>query len=67
MWSEMLVTQLYTILCKPRELNLPKKEMTSVNTDILEINELTWTEWVNWIQMTTVSTTVFKNPLEEME
>ena len=40
----MLVTQLYTILCKPRELNLPKKEMTSVNTDILEINELTWTE-----------------------
>ena len=44
MWSEVLVIQLYTTLCKPRELNLLKQEMTSVNTDILEINELTWTE-----------------------
>ena len=40
----MLVTQLYTTFCKRRELNLLKQEMTSVNTDILEINELTWTE-----------------------
>ena len=44
MWSEVLVTQLYTTFCKRRELNLLKQEMTSVNTDILEINELTWTE-----------------------
>ena len=44
MWSEVLVIQLYTTLCKPRELNLLKQEMTNVNTDILEINELTWTE-----------------------
>ena len=44
MWSEVLVTQLYTTLCKPRDLNLLKQEMTNVNTDILEINELIWTE-----------------------
>ena len=40
--------------------------MARVNTDILGISELKW-EWVNLIQMTIISTTVGKNPLEEME
>ena len=41
--------------------------MARVNIDILEISELNGLEWVNLIQMTIISTTVGKNPLEEME
>ena len=41
-----------------------KQEMERVNIDILGISEL---EWVNLTQMTVISTTVGKNPLEEME
>ena len=45
-----------------------KQEMAKVNTDILGISELKWMgERVNLIQMTIISTTVVKNPLEEME
>ena len=44
-----------------------KQEMARVNTDILGISELKWTGWVNLTQMTIVSTTVGRNPLEEME
>ena len=44
-----------------------KQEMASVNTDILGISELNGLEWVNWTQMRIVSTTVGKNPLEEMK
>ena len=45
-----------------------KQEMARVNINILEIIELKWTlEWVNLTQMTIISTTVCKNPLEEME
>ena len=33
----------------------------------LEISELNGLEWANLIQMTIISTTVGKNPLEEME
>ena len=40
-----------------------KQEMARVNIDILEISEL---KWVNFTQMTILSTTVGKNPLEEM-
>ena len=40
--------------------------MARVNIDILGITELKW-EWENLIQMTIVSTTVGKNPLEEMD
>ena len=40
--------------------------MARVNIDILGITELKW-EWENLIHMTIVSTTVGKNPLEEME
>ena len=44
-----------------------KQEIARVNIDILGISELKWTGWVNLIQMTIISTTVGKNPLEEME
>ena len=44
-------------------------KMAGVNINILVISELKWTgmEWTNLIQMTIISTTVGKNPLEEME
>ena len=42
------------------------KQMTRVNIDILGISELKWTEWVNLTQMTIISPTVGRNPLEEM-
>ena len=41
--------------------------MARVNIDILGISEPNGLEWVNLIQMTIISTTVGKNPLEEME
>jgi len=44
-----------------------KQEMTRVNIDILKISELNELEWVNLTQMTIISTTMGKNPLEEME
>ena len=57
------------------KLEVVKQEMARVNIDILGISELKWTalgrprgmEWVNLTQMTIISTTVGKNPLEEME
>ena len=50
------------------KLEVVNQEMASVNVDILGISELKWTlEWVNLTQMTIVSTTVFKNPLEVIE
>ena len=52
------------------KLEVVKQEMARVNTDILGISKLKWTgmgEWVNLTQMTIISTTVGKNPLEEME
>ena len=39
--------------------------MARVNTDILKIGELKWMGMENLIQMTIISTTVGKNPLEE--
>ena len=44
-----------------------KQEMARVNVDILGISELKWLEWVNLTQITIISTTVGKTPLEEME
>ena len=41
--------------------------MARVNINILGISELKWREWVNLTQMTSMSTIVGKNPLEEME
>ena len=49
------------------KLEVVKQEMVRVNTDILGISELKWREYANLIQMTIISTTVGKNPLEEME
>ena len=49
------------------KLEVVKQEMARVNVDILGISELKWTEWVNLTQMTIVSTTAGRNPLEEME
>ena len=44
-----------------------KQEIPRVNVDILGISELKWTGMVNLTQMTIISTTVGRNPLEEME
>ena len=45
------------------KLEVVKQEMARVNVDILGISELKW----NLTQMTIISTTVGKNPLEEMK
>ena len=61
----------------PSKLEVVKQEMTRVNINILEISELRWTEMGKFnsddhlllddhlTQM--ISTTVGKNPLEEIE
>ena len=49
------------------KLEVVKQEMARVNINILGISELKWTEWVNLTQMTIISTTAGRNPLEEME
>ena len=49
------------------KLEVFKQEMARVNIDILGISELNGLEWVNLTQMTIISTTVGRNPLEEME
>ena len=49
------------------KLEVVKQEMARVNVDILGISKLKPLEWVNLTQITIISTTVGKNPLEEME
>ena len=49
------------------KLEVVKQEMARVNVDILRISKLNGLEWVNLTQMTIISTTVGKNPLEETE
>ena len=49
------------------KLEVVKQEMARVNVDILGISKLKWTGMVDWTQMTIISTTVGRNPLEEME
>ena len=49
------------------KLEVVKQEIARVNADILEISELNGQGWANLVQMTIISTTVGKNPLEEME
>ena len=46
------------------KLEVVKQQMSRVNIDILGTSGL---EWVNLTQMTIISTTVSKNPLEEIE
>ena len=50
-----------------RQLEVVKQEMARVNVDILGISKLKWTGMVNLTQMTIISTTVGRNPSEEME
>ena len=47
-------------------LEVVKQEMARMNIDILGISELKWTRRVNLTQII-ISSTVGKNPLEEME
>ena len=49
------------------KLKVGKQVMAKVNTNILEISDYNGLEWVNLIQMTIISTTVGKNPLEKTE
>ena len=49
------------------KLEVVKQELARVNTDILEISELKRTEMGEFTQITIISTTVGRNPLEEME
>ena len=49
------------------KLEVVKQEMARANIDILGISELSGLEWLNLTQTTVISTTVGKNPLEEME
>ena len=49
------------------KLEVVKQEMARVNFNFLGISKLKWTEWVNLTQMTIISNTVGRNPLEEME
>ena len=67
----MCKEQYYIGTCNVRSMNqgkleVVKKEMARVNTDILIISEL-GLEWVNLTQMAIISTTVGRNPSEEME
>ena len=48
-------------------LEVVNQEMARVNVDVLGISKLNGLEWVNLTQMTIISTTVGKTPLEEME
>ena len=43
------------------------KTITWLDIDSLGISKLKWLEWVNLTQMIIISTTVGKNPLEDME
>ena len=49
------------------KLEVVKQEMARVNIDILAISKQIELEWVNLTQMTIISTTVGRNPSEEME
>ena len=49
------------------KFDMVRQEMARVNMDILGISELKWWDRAHLIQMTIISTTVGKNPLEEIE
>ena len=49
------------------KLDVVKQEMVRININILGISELKRTGVANLIQMTTVSTVVVMNPIEEMK
>ena len=49
------------------KLEVVKQEMARVNVDILGISELKWTGMNEFTQITIISITVDRNPLEEMK
>ena len=49
------------------KLEMVKQQMARMNINILGISKLKWTGMENLTQMTVISTTVGKTPLEEME
>ena len=49
------------------KLEVVKQEMARGNVDILGISELKWTEMGEFNSDDIISTTVGRNPLEEME
>ena len=49
------------------KLELVKQEMARVNVNILGTRKLRWTGIGDLTQMTIISTTADRNPLEEME
>ena len=49
------------------KLEVVQQEMARVNINILGISELKWMRMSEFNSMTIISTTVGKNPLEEME
>ena len=49
------------------KLEVVKQEMARVNVDILGISKLKWTGMGEFNSDTIISTTVGRNPLEEME
>ena len=49
------------------KLEVVNQEMAKVNIDILGISKLKWTVKGKFNSMTIISTTVGRNPLEEME
>ena len=49
------------------KLEVLKQDMARVNINILGISELNGLEWENLTQMTIISTTVGRNPSEEMK
>ena len=49
------------------KLKVVKQEMARVNIDILGISKLKWTRMCELTQMTIISTTVGKDPLEAVE
>ena len=49
------------------KLEVVKQEMTRVNINVLGISRVKWTGMGELTQVTIISTTVGRNPLEEME
>ena len=49
------------------KLEVVKQEMARVNVNILGISKLRWTGIGEFDSMTVISTTVGRNPLEEIE
>ena len=69
--SNAIKKQYYIAIWNVRSMNqgkfeVFKQEMATLNIDILGISELKWTGMVNLTQMTIITITVGKNPLQEM-